>query len=97
VRFVWIMGADNLRQPDRWERWEEIVRLMPMAVYVRPGSTRQAPVSKAATALARYRIDESDARRLPSITPPAWVYLHGLMSPLSSSALRRDRKVKTAE
>jgi nicotinate-nucleotide adenylyltransferase len=97
VRFVWIMGADNLRQLDRWERWEEIVRLMPMAVYVRPGSTRQAPVSKAATALARYRIDESDARRLPSLTPPAWVYLHGLMSPLSSSALRRDRKVKTAE
>jgi nicotinate-nucleotide adenylyltransferase len=98
VRFVWIMGADNLSQLDRWERWREIVRLMPMAIYVRPGSTRLAPVSKAATMLARYRIDESDARRLPLLDPPAWVYLHGLMSPLSSSQLRqRRRRVELAK
>jgi nicotinate-nucleotide adenylyltransferase len=98
VRFVWIMGADNLSQFDRWERWRDVVRLMPMAVYVRPGSTRLAPVSKAATMLARYRIDESDARRLPALDPPAWVYLHGLMSPLSSSQLRqRRRRVELAK
>ncbi len=64
---------------------------MPIAVYVRPGSTRLAPASKAATALARYRIDEADARRLADLDPPAWVYLHGLMSPLSSSLLRAGR------
>jgi nicotinate-nucleotide adenylyltransferase len=92
VRFVWIMGADNLSQFDRWERWQEIAGLMPMAIYVRPGSTRLAPASKAATALARYRIDESDARRLPDLSPPAWTYLHGLMSPLSSSMLRQSRR-----
>jgi nicotinate-nucleotide adenylyltransferase len=94
VHFVWIMGADNLSQLDRWERWREIARLMPMAIYVRPGSTRQAPASRAAIALAPYRIDESDARRLPDLPPPAWVYMHGLMSPLSSSILRRGRPKK---
>jgi nicotinate-nucleotide adenylyltransferase len=97
VHFVWIMGADNLSQLDRWERWQEIAGLMPMAIYVRPGSTRLAPVSRAAIALARYRIDESDARLLPDLAPPAWVYLHGLMSPLSSSALRRRLKDQTTE
>ena len=90
VRFVWIMGADNLRQFHRWEHWQEIAATMPIAVYVRPGSSRQAPVSPAAIALARYRIDESDARLLAYAKAPSWVFLHGLMSSLSSSALRRS-------
>jgi nicotinate-nucleotide adenylyltransferase len=87
-RFVWIMGADNLVNFHHWERWRDIVQMVPMAVYVRPGSSRLAPVALAATALARYRIDEADAGRLASLKPPAWVYLHGLTSPLSSSAIR---------
>ena len=92
TRFVWIMGADNLSQFHHWERWREIARLMPMAIYVRPGSTRQAPVSKAATVLGRYRIDETDATKLADCAPPAWVYLHGMMSGLSSSLLRTEKK-----
>jgi nicotinate-nucleotide adenylyltransferase len=95
VKFVWIMGADNLRQFHRWERWQEIARLMPMAIYVRPGSSRLAPASKAAETLLRHRIDEADARILADLQPPAWVYLHGLMSTLSSSLLRARRREKT--
>jgi nicotinate-nucleotide adenylyltransferase len=95
VRFVWIMGADNLSQFHQWERWREIARLMPMAVYVRPGSTRLAPVSPAAVALALYRVDERDAPLLAAMRPPAWVYLHGLMSSLSSSRIRLERQRKS--
>jgi nicotinate-nucleotide adenylyltransferase len=88
TRFVWIMGADNLSQFHHWERWPDIAALMPMAIYVRPGSSRRAPISPAAAALAPYRVDESDAPILADLQPPAWVYLHGLMSPMSSSAIR---------
>jgi nicotinate-nucleotide adenylyltransferase len=42
ARFVWIMGADSLAGFDRWERWEDIAALVPMAVYARPGSTLRA-------------------------------------------------------
>jgi len=94
VRFVWIMGADNLAQFHRWERWREITRLMPMAIYVRPGSNHLAPVSQAAIALGRYRVDEADARLLAGLQPPAWIYLHGLMSPLSSSFIRGQKRKK---
>jgi nicotinate-nucleotide adenylyltransferase len=90
-RFVWIMGADNMVDFHRWERWRDIAAMVPLAVYVRPGSSRRAPSSRAATALARYRIDEADAGRLASLPAPAWVYLHGLMSTLSSSAIRARR------
>ncbi|MGB3867194.1 MAG: nicotinate-nucleotide adenylyltransferase, partial [Xanthobacteraceae bacterium] len=32
VRFVWIMGADNLAQFHRWEDWQRIASLVPIAV-----------------------------------------------------------------
>ena len=89
-RFVWIMGADSLADFHRWERWRDIARLLPIAVYVRPGAAH-APASPAASALSRWRIDEEDAGRLALIRPPAWVYLRGRQSPLSSSALRAGR------
>jgi nicotinate-nucleotide adenylyltransferase len=91
-RFVWIMGADNLVDFQRWERWRNIAAMLPMAVYVRPGSGRRAPVSMAASYLARWRVDEDDAPRLASLPPPAWVYLHGRQSTLSSSAIRARRQ-----
>lgn len=92
TRFVWIMGADNLAQFDRWERWERIAELMPIAVYARPGSTFRATVSRAAVALKRYRLPEAEAEALAGRETPAWVYLHGVTSQQSSSAIRARNK-----
>jgi nicotinate-nucleotide adenylyltransferase len=91
VRFVWIMGADNLRSFNRWQRWRQIADLMPMAVVDRMGSSLYATGGRAAQALARFRRPEREARALPTMDPPAWVYLHGFKSPLSSTALRARR------
>lgn len=88
VRFVWLMGADNLAQFHRWKRWQDIAELMPLAVIERPGDEDAPLSSKAAHALGRYRVDESDAPLLMSMRPPVWIYLHGLKSPLSSTSLR---------
>jgi len=91
-KFVWIMGADSFVSFHRWEHWRRIARLMPLAVYVRPGSSRRAPFSRAAIALGKYRLDEKDATILPNAAPPAWVYLNGLMSSLSSRSIRQAQK-----
>src|SRR5690606_30151429 len=39
VDFVWIMGADNLRDFHRWQRWRKIAMTFPIAVIDRPGAT----------------------------------------------------------
>jgi nicotinate-nucleotide adenylyltransferase len=88
VRFVWIMGADNLAQFDRWRDWRGIAARVPIAVVDRFGSSLAATAGTAAHALARARIDEGAARSLPYRRPPAWVYLHGIKSPQSSTAIR---------
>ena len=89
VRFVWLMGADNLRQFDRWRRWRAIARLVPIAVIDRPGSSLTAMRSRAGVWLSRNRLPEADAARLATTKPPAFVFLHGPRSSLSSTALRR--------
>jgi nicotinate-nucleotide adenylyltransferase len=88
VRFVWIMGADNLRQFHRWENWRGIAARVPLAVVDRGGIGPVALAAPAAYALAGRRIPEADARRLFGAPTPAWTYLHGLKSPISSSGLR---------
>jgi nicotinate-nucleotide adenylyltransferase len=92
VRFVWIMGADNLRSFHRWQRWRGIAKLVPFVVIDRLGPSLYAGFSPAAQALRRGRIPEYAAAALPSRKPPAWTFLHGLKSALSSTALRALRK-----
>jgi nicotinate-nucleotide adenylyltransferase len=92
VRFVWIMGADNLRSFHRWQKWRAIATMLPIAVVDRLGPSLYATAGPAGQALARHRIPEPAAKTLPCRRPPAWVYLHGLKSPLSSTALRAARR-----
>ncbi|GJD94366.1 nicotinate-nucleotide adenylyltransferase [Methylobacterium iners] len=92
VHFVWIMGADSLASFHRWQGFRSIAAMMPIAVIDRPGFTLSAPGSRAAQALARFRVEEEAAGRLADRRPPAWTFLHGPRSTLSSTALRvRDR------
>ena len=91
VRFVWVMGADNLRSFYRWQKWRQIANLVPLAVVDRMGSSLYASSGRAGQALAQYRLPEDMATRLADQDPPAWIYLHGLKSPLSSTALRALR------
>ena len=88
VRFVWIMGSDNLAQFHHWENWRRIADQVPIAVINRPGSLPAALSAPAAQALQRYRVDEQDAGTLAHRSPPAWVFLTGPRSPTSSTALR---------
>ncbi|MGO4527300.1 nicotinate-nucleotide adenylyltransferase [Microvirga sp. 2MCAF35] len=92
VRFVWIMGADNLASFHRWRGWRRIAGMMPMAVIDRPGWTLKATRSRSATTLSSSRISEAEAPALPGLVPPAWVFLHGPRSHLSSTQLRQWRR-----
>ncbi|MEO4001082.1 nicotinate-nucleotide adenylyltransferase [Mesorhizobium sp. CAU 1732] len=88
VDFVWIMGADNLAQFHRWQRWREIATTFPIAVIDRPGSTLSLISSVMAKTFDYARVDEKDAPRLARMRAPAWTFIHGPRSSLSSTALR---------
>ena len=88
LRFVWIMGADNLAQFHRWQNWRRIaVRGADRGDRPSPQSFR-ALAAPAAQALARYRLPENQAGRLADQRAPAWVFLTGMKLSLSSTGLR---------
>ena len=88
VDFVWVMGADSLRDFHRWQRWREIATTFPIAVIHRPGATLSFLSSAMAKSFDYARCDESDAPRLARMKAPAWTFIHGPRSTLSSSAIR---------
>jgi len=88
LRFVWIMGADNLAQFHRWQNWQRIAAQVPIAVIDRPPQSFRALAAPAAQSLAPWRVPESEAGRLASCRAPAWVFLTGLKIDLSSTGLR---------
>lgn len=88
VNFVWLIGADNLVIFHRWRCWRELAATFPLAVIDRPGAGLAAVASRAARVLGRHRMQESDAQALASAAPPAWLVIHGPLSPLSSTAIR---------
>jgi nicotinate-nucleotide adenylyltransferase len=96
AHFVWVMGADNLKDFHRWKNWRDIFLMLPVAVVDRGGLSLKAASGPAAISFARARIPESRAATLPALTPPAWVYLHGVKSDLSSTAIR-EAKERTKE
>ena len=93
VDFVWVMGADNLRQFHLWQRWRRIAATFPIAVIDRPGSTLSFLSSMMAKSFDYARVDEADAPRLVRMRPPAWTFIHGPRSSASSTALRAAAKL----
>jgi len=89
VNFVFIVGADNLAHLHKWERWRALLSQVPLAVVDRPEFELSSLAAPAAVAFAPFRVSESKARVIPRIRPPAWVFLRGLKSELSSTALRK--------
>ena len=90
LRFVWLMGSDNLAQFHRWKDWRRIASEVPIAVIDRPPQSFRALAAPAAQALARYRLPENQAARLAEQRPPAWAFLTGMKLTLSSTGLRNS-------
>jgi nicotinate-nucleotide adenylyltransferase len=92
VRFVWLMGSDNLVQFQRWRRWAEIVRRVPVAVVQRPGTTLAALFAKPMQRFAGRRAAES--REIGA--PPSIMIVDGRRNPQSSTALRAQAQADEA-
>lgn len=88
VRFVWLMGADNLAQFDQWQDWRDIMERVPVAVLARPGQRISARMSKAARVYGAARLPAASSHSLGHRGPPAWCFVNVPMLAVSSTRLR---------
>lgn len=91
-RFVWIMGADNLIQLPAWRDWTAIFDLVPVAVFDRPPYAAKALSGTAAHRYWRCRLPDREATLLARREPPAWVFLHTPLNPVSATQIRTQRQ-----
>lgn len=92
MRFVWLIGADNLVQLPRWHHWRRIFALAPIAVFDRTPHSRGAASGRAASLFEHARLPECQAGHLKERAAPAWVFLHLPPHPASSTAIRAGRQ-----
>jgi nicotinate-nucleotide adenylyltransferase len=90
VTFVWLMGADNLEQFNKWDRWQSIMSTTLIGVFARSSAGPNVRLS-----LAARRFGQAQVRAggdLVSRKPAAWQFFNLPMIPLSSSDIRAAGK-----
>ncbi|MBV9653105.1 MAG: nicotinate-nucleotide adenylyltransferase [Acetobacteraceae bacterium] len=92
VRFVWLIGADNLRQLAEWRQWTQITRDATLAVLPRPGYNYAALRGAAAIRLAHARRPARQAPILASRPAPAWTFIPAAQHSASATAIRQEAK-----
>lgn len=91
IRFVWLIGADNLLELPRWHRWADLFGRVPIAVFARRPYSLRALSGLAAQRFARFRMREGAAAVLAGCKPPAWVFLHCRTHLASATAIRESQ------
>lgn len=90
VRFIFLLGSDNLLQLPHWRQWARLFQLVPIAVFARPGSALSAPFGQAATAFGLARLPLQRAGALAGTKAPAWVYIPHTSLDISSTRIRAE-------
>lgn len=88
VRFVWLMGADNLAQFHLWKDWQKIMQRVPVGVLARPKMRLAARGSFAARVFAQQRLPSRASHLLGGAHPPKWCFTNIPMKAHSSTAIR---------
>ena len=86
--FVWLMGADNLEDLSRWQRWRAIAAKTALGVLPRPEHNMGALAGRAAHRLRGHRLPARQATLLATARTPAWIFLPTAQNALSATALR---------
>mgnify|MGYP000096841479 CR=1 FL=1 len=88
LRFVWLMGADNLAQFSQWQDWQNIMTRLPIGVLARPGQRISARGSKAARVYREFRLKGRHSHRLAQAHAPRWCFVNVPMVDVSSTMIR---------
>jgi nicotinate-nucleotide adenylyltransferase len=89
IRFIWLMGEDNLAQFHHWKQWRDIARTMAIAVIARPGYTGAAYGSPAMAWFRRFVRPANRSKGWTTWRLPALVLLRFRPDPRSATLLRQ--------
>ena len=92
INFFWLMGADNLINFHKWEKWQKIFKNMSIVIFRRHGYNTQALKSIAAQQFKNNKIPFSNFNLESYVEIPSWSFIENKEIKISSTEIRNQRK-----
>jgi nicotinate-nucleotide adenylyltransferase len=93
IKFFWLMGADNLINFHKWQKWREIFNNISIVVFKRHGYNNKALNSITKKTFAQFQVlanslNQSNFKQLPS-----WSLIKNKEIKISSTEIRKQREL----
>ena len=92
IKFFWLMGADNLINFHKWEKWQKIFNNMSIVIFRRHGYNTKALKSIASQKFKSSRIINSNINLDNFTVTPSWLVIENKEIKISSSEIRNQRE-----
>ena len=92
IKFFWLMGADNLINFHKWQKWQKIFNNMSIVIFRRHGYNTKALKSITSQRFKNNRVISSNIKLDDFIYTPSWSLIENKEIRISSSEIRNQRK-----
>ena len=93
IKFFWLMGADNLINFHKWQKWKQIFNEISVVVFKRYGYNIKALNSIADKTFSNYKIISSPLNKHRFNKLPSWAWVNNKEIRISSTEIRLQRKL----
>ncbi len=91
IKFFWLMGADNLINFHKWEKWKKIFNNMSIVIFRRHGYNTKALKSIASQQFKNNKVIKSNLQSLDFSKVPSWSLISNKEIKISSTEIRNQR------
>ena len=91
INFFWLMGADNLINFHKWEKWRYIFTDIPIVIFKRHGYNTKALNSIASKTFLNYKVLQLDLNIKSIKSIPLWIWINNKEVKISSTEIRNQR------
>ena len=92
IKFFWLMGADNLINFHKWQKWKKIFDEISIVVFKRHGYNNKALKSIALKTYSHSQIFSNPINKKYFVELPSWTWIKNREINISSSEIRKQRK-----
>ena len=93
INFFWLMGADNLLNFHKWQKWRLIFKDIPIVIFKRHGYNEKALKSIALKTFENYKITTTILDKKYFSKLPAWTWIKNKEIKISSTEIRNQREI----
>jgi len=92
IKFFWLMGADNLINFHKWQKWKKIFNNMSIVIFRRHGYNTLALKSIASRQFKNNKIIISNLQLSDFDKLPSWAFIENKDVKISSTEIRNQRE-----